>query len=125
MRRLPGGSILATGDEIGTWTVGFSDSSCDVFAMQLMPPFTYDSKPPEYGPAWGTLKATFTGAVAGRSGTMTMFFTIYEPANDPVMVGTWVILRGTGELARAGASGTWESSCVANSATYSGMVRWK
>jgi hypothetical protein len=122
-RTLPGGSHLATGDETGAWTGTFVGSSIDVFAMQLMPPFDYEHN--LYGPGWGTLKASFTGTVAGRSGAMTMLFTIYEPANDPVMVGSWVIVHGTGELACARGSGTWVSSGIDSSATYSGTVCWR
>ena len=118
-----GGNKLMTGDEVGTWTGAFQGSSYDVFAMTGTPPFDYDNN--LYGVSWGTLTCSFTGKVAGKKGSMMVFFTIEEPANDPVMAGHWVIVCGTEGLARLSGSGTWVSSGVDNSATYKGRLAWK
>jgi hypothetical protein len=116
---LDDGSILAAGARAGTWTGTFEGSSSDVFAMAWTPPFG-DTL---HGAAWGTLTAMFTGWVGGKHGTVTMFFTMQEPANDPVITGTWVILSGTKALKHVGGSGTWVSSGVDPSATYGGTIR--
>ena len=118
-----GGNKLMTGDEIGTWTGTFQGSSYDVFAMTGMPPFDYDNS--LYGASWGTLTCCFTGKVAGKKGSMMVFFTIEEPANDPVMTGDWVIVCGTAGLAHLSGSGTWVSSGVDSSAKYNGRLTWK
>jgi hypothetical protein len=118
-----GGNKLMTGDEVGTWTGTFKGTSYDVFAMTAMPPFDYDNN--LYGAGWGTLTCSFTGKVAGKKGSMMVFFTIEEPANDPVMTGHWVIVCGTEGLARLSGRGTWVSSGVDNSAKYKGRLAWK
>jgi len=118
-----GGNKLMTGDEVGAWTGVFQGSSYDVFAMTGIPPFDYDNN--LYGASWGTLTSFFTGKVAGKKGNMMVFFTIEEPANDPVMTGHWVIVCGTEGLARLSGRGTWVSSGVDSSATYKGTLAWK
>ena len=118
---LPDGNKLITGDEVGTWTGTFKGTSYDVFAMTGMPPFADD----DYGAQWGTLTCYFTGTVAGKKGNMMVFFTIEEPANDPVMTGHWVIVCGTDGLARLSGRGTWVSSGVDSSAKYKGRLAWK
>ncbi len=120
---LTGGNKLFAGDEIGTWTGTFKGTSYDTFAMTLTPPFDWDNN--DYGPAWGTLMSYYTGTVAGKKGSMVVFFTIEEPADDPVMVGHWVIMCGTEGLANLRGSGTWVSSGVDSSATYKGRIAWK
>jgi hypothetical protein len=115
---LDDGSILAAGARAGTWTGAFEGSSCDVFEMTWTPPFG-DTL---HGAAWGTLTALFTGRVGGKNGTVTIIFTMREPANDPVITGTWVIASGTKAFRHLGGSGTWVSSGVDSSATYDGTI---
>ena len=56
---------------------------------------------------------------------MMVFFSIEEPANDPVMTGQWVIVCRTEGLAHLSGSGTWVSSGVDSSAKYKGRLAWK
>jgi hypothetical protein len=115
------GEQLFAGDEYGTWIGTFKGMSYDVFEMTFAPPFEES----EWGPAWGTLTATFTGSMAGKNGSATMYFTIREAADTWVMTGTWVILSGTKALKHVSGSGTWISSGFDSSADYSGTLRWK
>jgi hypothetical protein len=116
---LDGGCILAAGARAGTWTGTFEGSSYDVFEMRWTPPFG-DTV---HGAASGTLTAVFTGSVGGRNGTLTMLLTMREPADDPVITGTWVIVSGTKGLRHVSGAGTWISSDVDSSATYGGTIR--
>ena len=116
---LDDGSILAAGTRAGTWTGTFEGRSYDVFEMTWTPPFG-DSV---HGAAWGTLTAVFTGSVGGRNGTLTMLFTMREPADDPLLSGTWVIASGTKSLRHVRGSGTFVGTGVDSSATYVGTIR--
>jgi hypothetical protein len=119
------GEQLVSGDEFGTWTGTFKGTSYDVFEMTFAPPIWLTDADTEWGPAWGTLTATFTGRMGGKNGTATMYFTIREAANTWVMTGTWVILSGTKALKHVTGSGTWVSSGFDSSADYAGTIRWK
>jgi hypothetical protein len=116
---LDDGSILAAGTRAGTWTGTLEGTSYDVFEMTWTPPFG-DTV---HGVAWGTLTAVFTGRVGGRNGTLRILLTMREPADDPVITGTWVIVSGTKGLRPVRGGGTWVSSDVDSSATYDGTVR--
>ena len=119
------GEQVFSGDEYGTWTGTFTGTSYDVFEMTFAPPLWQEDADTEWGAAWGTLTATFTGRMGGKPGTATMYFTIREAANTWVMTGTWVILSGTKALKHVSGSGTWVSSGFDSSADYSGTLRWK
>ncbi len=116
---LDDGSILAAGTRAGTWTGTLRGSSYDVFEMTWTPPFG-DTV---HGAAWGTLTAVFTGRVSGRHGTLTLLFSMREPADDALLSGTWVIVSGTKGLRHVRGSGTWVGSGVDSSATYGGTIR--
>jgi hypothetical protein len=119
------GEQLFAGDEYGTWTGTFKGTSYDVFEMTFAPPLAVTGEETEWGPAWGTLTASFTGTMGGKNGRATMYFTIREAANSWVMTGTWTILSGTKALKHVSGSGTWVSSGFDSSADYSGTLRWK
>ena len=121
----PGGTMVFAGDEFGAWTGSFRGTSYDVFTMTFYPPLETEANPKVLGPAMGDLTATFTGKVGVNRGTMTMYFTIWEPADSYVMTGTWTILSGTKALKHVRGSGTWVSSGVDSSATYAGTITWK
>jgi len=121
----PGGTMVFAGDEFGTWTGSFRGTSYDVFTMTFYPPLETAENPGVLGPAAGDLTATFKGKVGVNRGTMTMYFTIWEPANSYVMTGTWTILSGTKALKHVRGSGTWVSSGVDSTATYAGTITWK
>jgi hypothetical protein len=111
---LPNDAVRVDGDEYGTWTGTFTGSSYDVFQMIGTPDITT-----------GSLTALFTGWVGDKYGSMTMYFTISQPADDPVMGGTWVILSGTKALKHITGSGTWATDDVESHATYAGSISWK
>ena len=121
---LPDGNQLFAGDENGTWTGTFKGTSYDVFAMTLTPPFG-ETDPNVYGAAWGSGTVIFTGRVNGRHGSLVLDIWITEPANDPVMTGTWRIIFGTKALKHVSGHGTWVSSGVDSSAKYAGKLCWK
>ena len=116
---LDDGSILAAGTRAGTWTGTLEGTSYDVFEMTWTPPFG----DMVHGAAWGTLRTVFTGGVGGRNGTLTMLFTLREPADDPVISGTWFIVSGTRGLRHVSGGGTFVGSGIDSSATYGGTIR--
>jgi hypothetical protein len=119
------GEQVFSGDEYGTWTGGLKGTSYDVFEMTFAPPISRTGEETEWGPAWGTGTAIFTGTMGGKNGQATLYITIREAANTWVMTGTWTILSGTKALKHVSGNGTWVSSGFDSSADYSGTLRWK
>jgi len=118
------GDVLLAGDEVGTWTGTFEGRSYDVFEMTVAPP--NGQLDAWWGPAWGTLTATFTGRVDGKNGSMSMWITIREPKQSWVMTGTWTILSATEALKNISGTGTWVSAADGTpNATYQGTITWK
>jgi hypothetical protein len=121
---LPDGSQQVVGEEAGSWTGSFQGTSHDEFVMTFQPPlWTSDALP--WGPAEGSLTASFDGLAGDKNGTMVMEMTIVEAANTWVMTGSWTIASGTGALKHVSGSGSWYCSGMAASATYWGSITWR
>jgi hypothetical protein len=61
----------------------------------------------EYEEGWYKGTTTFTGTVAGKTGTMVIMFVGKSPGDLFTWSGTWRILSGTGGLANIHGNGTW------------------
>lgn len=115
-RALPNGAEIGYGEEIGTWTGGFSGTSFDTFKAVF--------QPGGGGFGVGTLWVYFDGEVNGTDGEMLMRIT-FLTHNDGSMSGQWAIVKGWDGLEGLSGHGSWIIEGDEAAADYSGVVQMK
>jgi hypothetical protein len=95
---LHSGGARFTGTEFGTWTGTFVGTSSESYKGVIMPDGTLTA----------LIRIEFTGSVQGASGTLRMQTTVLGKSSvDAGMMGRWVILSGSGDLANLRGQGMW------------------
>jgi hypothetical protein len=115
-RKTHNGTSFVTGSEDGTWTGTFKGASVDDFGAKLR----------SNGSLEAMLQITFTGTVAGKSGTLEIATTAFVPFFHPQrpMTGDWYIVSGTGGLANLHGQGSWVMPLNEDHIVYEGIVKF-
>jgi hypothetical protein len=108
-----GGNLFIDATATTTWTGAFTGTSTEEYVIVLHGSTGVFGSPDfAFTKGFYTGTATFTGEVAGRTGTLEILFVGKSPGDMADWTGTWRIIRGTGELANLHGTGVFWNNAI-------------